>query len=108
LAEAEVSAPSREIARQFLDDLREAFAAASRTLALNGAGRRSPPCGRRSTAASTRVCADAGIRQELGYQEHIDQAEAFRRTVAWERDHFPEKIDPEWFDYAAEDKALSR
>jgi nucleoside-diphosphate-sugar epimerase len=48
------------------------------------------------------------IRQELGYGEHIDQAEAFRRTIAWERDHFPEKIDPEWFDYAAEDKALSQ
>jgi nucleoside-diphosphate-sugar epimerase len=48
------------------------------------------------------------FRQELGYGEHIDQAEAFRRTIAWERDHFPEKIDPEWFDYAAEDKALSQ
>jgi nucleoside-diphosphate-sugar epimerase len=48
------------------------------------------------------------IRQELGYGEHIGQAEAFRRTIAWERDHFPEKIDPEWFDYATEDKALSQ
>jgi hypothetical protein len=45
---------------------------------------------------------------ELGYGEHIDQAEGFWRTVAWERDHYPENIDPEWFDYAAEDKALSR
>jgi nucleoside-diphosphate-sugar epimerase len=48
------------------------------------------------------------IRQELGYSERIDLAEAFRRTIAWERNHFPEKIDPEWFDYAAEDKALSQ
>jgi nucleoside-diphosphate-sugar epimerase len=47
------------------------------------------------------------IRQELGYSEHIDLAEAFQRTIAWERDHFPEKIDPEMFDYAAEDKALT-
>ncbi len=44
----------------------------------------------------------------LSYGEHIDQVEAFRRTIAWERDHFPEKIDLEWFDYAAEDKALSQ
>jgi nucleoside-diphosphate-sugar epimerase len=48
------------------------------------------------------------IRQELGYGEHIDQAEAFQRTIAWERDQFPEKIDPEWCEYAAEDKALSQ
>jgi nucleoside-diphosphate-sugar epimerase len=48
------------------------------------------------------------IRQELSYGEHIDQVEAFRRTIAWERDHFPEKIVLEWFDYAAEDKALSQ
>jgi nucleoside-diphosphate-sugar epimerase len=47
------------------------------------------------------------IRQELGYGERIDLAEAFRRTIAWERNHFPEKIDPEWFDYVAEDKALT-
>ena len=47
------------------------------------------------------------IRQELGYSEHIDLAEAFQRTITWERDHFPEKIDPEMFDYAAEDKALT-
>lgn len=47
------------------------------------------------------------IRQELGYQERVDVAEAFQRTIAWERDHFPEKIDPEKFDYAAEDRALA-
>jgi nucleoside-diphosphate-sugar epimerase len=48
------------------------------------------------------------IRQELGYDEHVDPAEAFRRTVAWERNHFPERIDSEWFDYQAEDEALTR
>jgi nucleoside-diphosphate-sugar epimerase len=47
------------------------------------------------------------IRQELDYSEHVDPAEAFRRTIAWERDHFPEEIDPGWFDYAAEDEALT-
>jgi len=47
------------------------------------------------------------IRQELGYNERINLAEAFRRTIAWERDHFPEKIDLERLDYATEDKALA-
>lgn len=47
------------------------------------------------------------IRQELGYSERIDQHEALRRTVVWERDHFPEKIDPEMFHYAAEDEVLA-
>jgi nucleoside-diphosphate-sugar epimerase len=47
------------------------------------------------------------IRQELGYSEHIGLAEAFQRTIAWERDHFPEQIDAEMFDYPAEDKALA-
>jgi len=47
------------------------------------------------------------IRQELGYGERIDLVEAFQRTIAWERDHFPEKIDPERFDYATEDRVLA-
>jgi nucleoside-diphosphate-sugar epimerase len=47
------------------------------------------------------------IRQELGYSERIDQLEALQRTVVWERDHFPEKIDPEMFNYAAEDEVLA-
>ncbi len=47
------------------------------------------------------------IRRELDYSERIDLAEAFRRTIAWERDHFPEQIDPARFDYAAEDRVLA-
>jgi nucleoside-diphosphate-sugar epimerase len=47
------------------------------------------------------------IRQELGYSERIDLTEAFRRTIAWERDHFPGKIDPDEFNYLAEDAALA-
>jgi nucleoside-diphosphate-sugar epimerase len=47
------------------------------------------------------------IRQELGYTETISQEEALRRTVAWERAHPPEQIDPAKFDYAAEDAALA-
>lgn len=54
------------------------------------------------------VVADTSrIRQELGYSERIDLAEAFERTIAWERNHFPEMIDPERFDYAAEDRVLA-
>lgn len=47
------------------------------------------------------------IRKELGYRERIDLAESFKRTITWERDHFPTKIDPERFDYALEDSALA-
>lgn len=47
------------------------------------------------------------IREELGYKEKIDLEEAFRRTVAWERDNWPTEIDPETFDYAAEDAILA-
>jgi nucleoside-diphosphate-sugar epimerase len=47
------------------------------------------------------------IRQELGYAEAIPQEEALRRTVAGERAHPPEQIDPAMFDYAAEDAALA-
>ncbi len=58
-------------------------------------------------AAQDIVADTSRIRQELGYSERIDLAEAFQRTIAWERDHFPEKIDPEQFDYAAEDGVLA-
>jgi nucleoside-diphosphate-sugar epimerase len=46
------------------------------------------------------------IRRELGYREAVPRDEALRRTVAWERAHPPEKVDPASFDYAAEDAAL--
>jgi nucleoside-diphosphate-sugar epimerase len=47
------------------------------------------------------------IREELGYREHISREEALRRTVAWERAHPPEEIDPGQFDYATEDTVLA-
>jgi nucleoside-diphosphate-sugar epimerase len=46
------------------------------------------------------------IRRELGYREEVPREEALRRTVEWERANPPEKMDPEAFDYAAEDAAL--
>jgi nucleoside-diphosphate-sugar epimerase len=47
------------------------------------------------------------IRKELGYNEPVLQDEALRRTIAWERAHPPDRIDPKQFDYAAEDTALA-
>lgn len=47
------------------------------------------------------------IRDELGYREHVSREEALRRTIAWERTHPPEQVDPEQFDYAAEDAVLA-
>ncbi len=47
------------------------------------------------------------IRRELAYREPVALDEALRRTIAWERAHPPEAIDPSPFDYAAEDERLS-
>ena len=47
------------------------------------------------------------IRRELGYEEVISADQAIRRTIAWEQQNPPAEIDPEQFDYAAEDAALS-
>ncbi len=47
------------------------------------------------------------IRRELGYREAVPRNEALRRTVAWERANPPDNIDPEDFDYEAEDAALA-
>jgi nucleoside-diphosphate-sugar epimerase len=48
----------------------------------------------------------ARIRRELGFEEPVDFTTALERTIAWERAHPPEPIDPKQFDYAAEDAAL--
>ena len=47
------------------------------------------------------------IEQELGYKPVVSVEEGIRRTLAWERSHPPEKIKPEDFDYAGEDRALA-
>lgn len=46
------------------------------------------------------------IREELGYDESVSRDEALRRTVAWERVHPPDAVDPGQFDYAAEDAVI--
>ena len=47
------------------------------------------------------------IRKDLGYTEPVSRDDALRRTVAWEREHPPEEIDPRAFNYAAEDALLA-
>jgi len=63
----------------------------------------SPP-----TLAQDLVASSERIRAELGYHEVVPQAEALRRTVAWERAHPPQPLEPQQYDYAAEDEALYR
>jgi nucleoside-diphosphate-sugar epimerase len=47
------------------------------------------------------------IRAELGYREITSPAEAYARTVAWERANPVAQDDPAAYDYAAEDAALA-
>jgi nucleoside-diphosphate-sugar epimerase len=53
------------------------------------------------------VSESSRIRRELGYSERVPRDEAMRRTVAWERAHPPEQVDPAAYDYAAEDVVLA-
>jgi nucleoside-diphosphate-sugar epimerase len=46
------------------------------------------------------------IRAELDYVELISQEEALHRTIKWERQNPPDVIDPNQFDYQAEDALL--
>ncbi len=48
------------------------------------------------------------IRKELGYTELVSRDGALRRTVAWERTHPPAEVDPQAFNYAAEDILLAK
>jgi len=48
------------------------------------------------------------IRNELGYTESVAFNEALKRTIEWERKNPPENVDPQQFDYAAEDEAISK
>jgi hypothetical protein len=58
-------------------------------------------------AAQHVVVSSARIRAELHYQEIVDQDEALRRTIAWEQNNPPAKVNPQQFDYAAEDQAAA-
>ena len=58
------------------------------------------------TTAQHLVADSSRIRTELGWRETVPFEEGLRRTIAWERANPPAKIEPEAFDYAAEDAAL--
>ena len=48
------------------------------------------------------------IRAELGYTERVPHDEGIRRAIAWERAHPPERVNPKWVDFAAEDAVLAQ
>jgi nucleoside-diphosphate-sugar epimerase len=47
------------------------------------------------------------IREELGFVEPVSLDAGIQRTIAWERAN-PPTVDPKLFDYAAEDRLLTR
>jgi len=49
----------------------------------------------------------ARIRAELGYTERLTRENALRRTIRWQRENQPARVDPRRFDYDAEDAALA-
>ena len=58
-------------------------------------------------AAQHVVASCERIRAELGYEEPVEIDEAIRRTIAWEQKNPPSTINPQQFDYDAEDAALA-
>ena len=58
-------------------------------------------------AAQHVVVSSERIRAELHYKELVDVDEAIRRTIAWEKGHPPGVINPQQFDYEAEDAAIA-
>jgi nucleoside-diphosphate-sugar epimerase len=53
------------------------------------------------------VASSDRIRAELRYKEPVENDEAIRRMIAWEQKNPPNTINPQQFDYDAEDKALA-
>ena len=47
------------------------------------------------------------IRTELLYKERVEVEEGIRRTIAWEQPNSPRVINPQQFDYIAENAALA-
>ena len=58
-------------------------------------------------AAQHLVASSERIRAELRYKELVDIDDAIRRTIAWEKNNPPTTINPQQFDYDAEDAALA-
>ena len=59
-------------------------------------------------AAQHVVASSQRIRSELGYQELVAADDAMERTISWELANPPARIDPQQFDYDAEDAALAK
>lgn len=57
-------------------------------------------------AAQHLVVSSARIRNELGYREVVPQAEAFQRTITWERANPPQQQMMQPLGYPAEDAAI--
>jgi nucleoside-diphosphate-sugar epimerase len=58
-------------------------------------------------AAQHVVASSERIRTELGYEDIVEIEEAIRRTIAWEQRNQPGALNPQQFDYSAEDAALA-
>jgi nucleoside-diphosphate-sugar epimerase len=48
------------------------------------------------------------IRRELGYREVVPLDDALAQTILWERQHPPEYVDPNQFDYEAEEELWTK
>jgi hypothetical protein len=59
-------------------------------------------------AAQHLVASSERIRIELEHKERIEIEETIQRTTAWEQQSPPGNVNPQLFDYAAEDEALAR
>jgi nucleoside-diphosphate-sugar epimerase len=59
-------------------------------------------------AAQHVVASSERIRTELGYEDMVEIEEAIRRTIAWEQQNPPGAVNPQQFDYSAEDVALAK
>jgi nucleoside-diphosphate-sugar epimerase len=58
-------------------------------------------------AAQHVVASSDRIRTELGYEESVEIEEAIRRTIASEQQNPPSTVNPQQFDYSAEDASLA-
>ncbi|MEM9158745.1 MAG: NAD-dependent epimerase/dehydratase family protein [Verrucomicrobiota bacterium] len=52
------------------------------------------------------VVSSQKIRDVLGFQETFSQEESYRRTMEWEMENQPDNLEPEFFNYEAEDRYL--
>jgi nucleoside-diphosphate-sugar epimerase len=53
------------------------------------------------------VASSERIRKDLGYEDLVEIEEAIRRTIALEQRNPPSALNPQQFDYSAEDAALA-